>query len=201
MGNFNSSSKIPPQEPTQVNSLKFSKPVIISLVIISILITSYFALAKYQSWWPFDISTTQPSPLTTTSSNVAADWKTYTDPQNGYSFKSPADWTVSAHGNILFIRSPRANNETYPYSILISAYSSSYTTAGQAFEFLVLPHLRKDIDHQVKDINFNGYSAVYFYDLGMSESNNIVVVPNNIVHLVPQEGGTVEINYSSEYDS
>ncbi|MEK7560074.1 MAG: PsbP-related protein [Patescibacteria group bacterium] len=176
----------------------FANIVLIVLVVILTGIAGYFVLVKK----PVSPTTETNQPQATTQTNTTsqdemANWKTYTDSQNGYSLKYPGNWTVNASSNELFIRSPRANTEAYPYSILIQSYRSSYPIPRQAFEFLVLPQLRKDIDHQLQDINFNGYSAVSFFDLGIFESKNIVVVPNNIVHLVPQDGGAVKITYST----
>lgn len=87
--------QIPPQEPIQVNSSKFPKPVIVILVIIAIFIAGYFALAKYQLWWPFGISTSQPTPSPITSS-VTGDWKNYNHPYyDGVVLFYPLDWKLS----------------------------------------------------------------------------------------------------------
>src|SRR3989344_213171 len=95
MENFNPSPIVPPQGPIQVNSSKFSKPVITYLVIIGIFVVGYFVLAKYQSWWPFGSLTQQTTPSPTTS-NITANWKTYQNTKNNYELKYPDTWEIDA---------------------------------------------------------------------------------------------------------
>ena|SRR3989344_1825566 len=67
----------PPLEstPTGLNQPNHSsKKLLVSILILVALIGGYFALAKYQSWWPFrDVAVSTPTP----TPNENADWKTY----------------------------------------------------------------------------------------------------------------------------
>jgi len=119
MENFNQSPTVPPQEPEQFNSSRFSKPVIISLVIIGVFVVGYFALAKYQSWWPFgsngqinqpvadgQIESQNPSPTQESVQWSTASACTYLDGKKDISFSYPTQLqldTTSLKNNCLSI--------------------------------------------------------------------------------------------------
>lgn len=80
---------------TQINSIPPSSPkaskgkakFLISLIVIALLGGGYFALAKYQNLWPFEI-TISPSP---TPDETSA-WKTYRNEEFRFEIKHPEDW-------------------------------------------------------------------------------------------------------------
>ena len=141
MENFNQSQTptVPPQEPIQINSSKFSKPVIVSLIIVGTFIAGYFVLAKYQSFWPFNVPAIQPTPSPTTSTvenNDRAGWKTYNDNNLGISFNYPEEWgdVVVENGNEKSIEIPPcegplmktyATGKEYPWSLYTNVISFS----------------------------------------------------------------------------
>src|SRR3989338_8994570 len=57
------------------------------LAVVILLGGFYFALAKYQSWWPFDIEDSAQQPSETVS------WQTFTSPL-AYEVKHPAGWEI-----------------------------------------------------------------------------------------------------------
>ena len=96
--NQNQSSEqyqMPPLEPTPTGLNQpnhSSKKLLVSILILVALIGGYFALAKYQSWWPFrDVAVSTPTP----TPNENADWKTYRNEGYGFEVKY-LDWANSS---------------------------------------------------------------------------------------------------------
>ncbi|KKR02565.1 MAG: hypothetical protein UT29_C0001G0045 [Candidatus Yanofskybacteria bacterium GW2011_GWA1_39_13] len=108
-------------------------------------------------------------------------WQTYHNEEYGFEFKYPKDWRVDTFSSLNFnegiaIRSPKSNTEVYPYEATILVKYGSFETSKSAFEENILPNLRKDIDHQIRYAQFNDKDTVAYSDLGVIETENMVII-------------------------
>lgn len=123
-----------------------------------------------------------------------SNWKTYRNEEYRFDFKYPRNWTISDFNSSGFdggiaIRSLNSSTEAYPFAISISYKFGNYKNPIEAFETDILPTLRKDMDHEIRDTKFNGYNAVFFTDLGITDTKNIVIVQGTYM---------IEISYMSD---
>ncbi len=71
---------MPPLEPAEPSPRPTTRVILVVLVVLAAIVGGYFALAKYQSRWPFKEDTTS--------------WQTYRDKEFGFEFKYPFNWGI-----------------------------------------------------------------------------------------------------------
>ena len=148
----------PPVMPQPITPQSVHKVWVISLVIVLVLVGGYFALAKYQSMWPFSpqvamespTPTVSPSSSPSVSQNPTADWKTYTNIKYGFEFKYPSTWKIEYKTNTptgyyfvdqeVFLQSPatveglkaKTINPGYQYDLHFSYIDNGTAYGGEA---------------------------------------------------------------------
>jgi hypothetical protein len=122
-------------------------------------------------------STSQNSTVTTTKPDPYAGWKVYTDTQHHYSFKYPADWTLSANATQVTVVNPANNIEV--------DYFNPYVHDGGTPSFD--PVSIADLSVTGLNLNVVGgiYSASNEPDYGVIDSSTLTSNPLTIGKAAP----------------
>ena len=164
-------------------------------LIVGLLVLGGVAYAGLWFWNDKNKEVVGPT-FTPRSNDDMVSWKTYRNEQYGFEFKYPGDWRIDPFSSFGFdegiaIRSSRSISEAYPYEASILIKYGNFETSRKAFEENILPNLREDIDYQIRDIQFSGKDAISYSDLGVIETEHIVISLGNRL---------IEITYLSDFD-
>ncbi|MCX6763587.1 MAG: hypothetical protein NTZ97_02545 [Candidatus Moranbacteria bacterium] len=139
--------------------------------------------------------TAQTGTQTDNSTSVSAEenisWQPYTNVKNDFGFQYPGGWIIAEKYNkygtadgIMVKVGGAVSEDTPPFTMSVTIHPVVYPSSKKAFDAQILLSLKRNTDHKMTELQFNGYDAVRYFDSGIFKTNNIVLSGKNNVLVI-----------------
>jgi hypothetical protein len=171
---------VPPVEPPiispqlpQLPKKKSLAWLIIPLLILILPISGYFIFQINKFKHQLNQPTPAPTPssvvvLPSPSPSLTADWQTYTNPKQGYSFKYPESWQINATGAAVDINNKLTLAKD---NYLITIYANLQGIGGGTKKVPSTPITVAGLNLFKRDIGDNLYTNTGSFEISASDSN------------------------------